>query len=71
MRRRRALSRIASKTPGTTPIIRSDAIRSSGETMWKGELVFISEALIGELVGIAELETGDYVVRFLRPGHRF
>jgi putative transposase len=39
-------------------------IRSSGETMWKGELVFISEALIGELVGIAELETGDYVVRF-------
>jgi transposase InsO family protein len=39
-------------------------IRSSGEIMWKGELVFISEALIGELVGIAELETGDQVVRF-------
>jgi putative transposase len=39
-------------------------VRSSGEIMWKGELVFISEALIGELVGIAELETGDHVVRF-------
>jgi hypothetical protein len=39
-------------------------IRNSGEIMWKGELVFISEALIGELVGIAELETGDHVVRF-------
>jgi hypothetical protein len=32
--------------------------------MWKGELVFISEAPIGELVSIAELETGDHVVRF-------
>jgi hypothetical protein len=31
--------------------------------MWKGEFVFISEALVGELVGIAELETGDYIVR--------
>jgi transposase InsO family protein len=39
-------------------------VRSSGEIMWKGELVFISEALIGEIVGIAELETGDHVVRF-------
>jgi len=39
-------------------------VRSSGEIMWKGELVFISEALIGELIGLAELETGDYVVRF-------
>ena len=39
-------------------------VRSSGEIMWKGELVFVSEALIGELVGIAQLETGDHVVRF-------
>jgi len=39
-------------------------IRSSGEIKWKDEFVFISEALIGELVGIAELETGDHVVRF-------
>jgi transposase InsO family protein len=39
-------------------------VRSSGEIMWKGDRVFISEALVGELVGVAELETGDHVVRF-------
>lgn len=39
-------------------------VRSNGEIMWKGELLFISEALVGELIGIAELETGDYVARF-------
>ncbi len=39
-------------------------VRSNGEVMWKGELLFISEALIGELIGIAELETGDQVVCF-------
>jgi hypothetical protein len=45
-------------------------VRGSGEIMWKGERVFISEALVGELVGIAELETGDplpsaqYVAKF-------
>jgi transposase InsO family protein len=39
-------------------------VRSSGEVMWKGGQVFISEALVGELVGITELETGDHVVRF-------
>ena len=39
-------------------------VRSSGEIMWKGERVFVTEALISELVGIAELETGDHVVRF-------
>ncbi len=39
-------------------------VRSSGEIMWKGELIFVSEALVGELLGIAELETGDHVARF-------
>ena len=39
-------------------------VRRSGEIMWKGELLFISQALVGEPVGIAELETGDHVVRF-------
>ena len=39
-------------------------VRSSGEISWKGERVFVTEALIGEPVGIAELETGDHVVRF-------
>jgi hypothetical protein len=39
-------------------------VRRSGEVKWKGEQVFVSEALIGELVGLAELESGDHVVRF-------
>jgi len=39
-------------------------VRSNGEIMWKNDLVFVSEALIGELIGIAELETGDHLVRF-------
>ena len=39
-------------------------IRTSGEIRWKNEFIFISEALVDELVGIAELETGDHVVRF-------
>src|SRR5262249_17220482 len=39
-------------------------VRRSGEINWNGELVFISAALIGELVGITELETGDHLVRF-------
>jgi transposase InsO family protein len=36
----------------------------TGVIKWKGEFVFISEALVNELVGIAELETGHHVVRF-------
>jgi transposase InsO family protein len=39
-------------------------VRRSGEIAWRGERVYVSQALIGELVGIAELETGDHVVRF-------
>lgn len=39
-------------------------VRSKGEIKWKGGLVFIGEAFVNEPVGIAELETGDHVVRF-------
>ena len=39
-------------------------VRSNGEIKWKGEFIFIGEALVHELIGIAELETGDHVVRF-------
>jgi transposase InsO family protein len=39
-------------------------VRSKGEIKWKNEFVFIGEALVGELVGITELETGDHIVRF-------
>jgi putative transposase len=39
-------------------------VRSSGEIKWGGDLVFISEVLASELVGIAEAENGDWIVRF-------
>jgi transposase InsO family protein len=39
-------------------------VLSTGDIKWKGDRIFISEALIGEPIGIAELETGDHVVRF-------
>ena len=39
-------------------------VHSAGEIKWRGRPIFVSEALVGELVGIAELETGDHVVRF-------
>ena len=32
--------------------------------MWQGERIFVSEALVGEPIGVAELETGDHIVRF-------
>ena len=39
-------------------------VRGNGEIRWGGELVFVSEALAGEPVGIAETEAGDWLVRF-------
>jgi len=38
-------------------------VRPPGTIKWKGSEVFISEALVGEIIGIAELETGDHIVR--------
>ena len=39
-------------------------VRSNGEIRWGGAMIFLSEALIGEPVGIAETEAGDWLVRF-------
>jgi transposase InsO family protein len=39
-------------------------VRRTGEIKLNGELIFVSEALADQLVGIAELESGDRVVRF-------
>ena len=39
-------------------------VRSSGEIRWRGELVFISEALIGEIVGVRETAAGNWIARF-------
>ena len=39
-------------------------VRSNGEIKWGGEFIHINEALVGEPVGIAETEAGDWIVRF-------
>ena len=39
-------------------------VRSNGEIRWGGEIIFVSEALVGEPVGVAETDTGDWIVRF-------
>ncbi len=39
-------------------------VRSGGEIKWGGDFVFISEVLAGEPVGIAETQSGDWIVRF-------
>jgi putative transposase len=39
-------------------------VRSNGEIKWAGDLVFISEALIGEPVAIEETEDGEWLVRY-------
>jgi hypothetical protein len=40
-------------------------IRHNGEIKWRGDLVFISTAVRREVVGIAETERGDWIVRFM------
>ena len=39
-------------------------MRSNGEIKWGGELIFVSEALIGEPVAIEETEAGEWLVRY-------
>jgi hypothetical protein len=39
-------------------------VRPSGAIKWRGEDVFIGEALAGELIGLAEHESGCHIARF-------
>ncbi len=39
-------------------------MRPTGEIKWRGELVFIGTSLSGQLVGLAEHESGGTLVRF-------
>jgi putative transposase len=39
-------------------------VRTNGEIKFRGERVFISESLIGELVGLVEIDEGAWRVRF-------
>jgi transposase InsO family protein len=40
-------------------------VRETGQIKWKGALVFVSEAVRGELVGVADTDHGDSIVRFM------
>lgn len=39
-------------------------VRSNGRIQWRGETIFISETLIGELVGLRQLHWGDWLLSF-------
>ena len=39
-------------------------VRSTGEIRWRGEVVFLTETLVGEIVGVREVADGSWVVRF-------
>jgi putative transposase len=39
-------------------------VRSSGEIKWKGAMLYVTEALIGEAVGLSEQTNGNWLVRF-------
>ena len=40
-------------------------VKTNGWIKWQGERVFVSEAVRGELVGLAETAGGDWLVRFM------
>ena len=40
-------------------------VNANGQIKWQGELVFISEALRRELLGLTETERGDWRVHFM------
>ena len=39
-------------------------VRSNGEIRWQGELIFVSQVLIGEPVGISRTVNGEWRVRY-------
>jgi transposase InsO family protein len=39
-------------------------VRRNGEIKWRGRLVFIGEALIGEPIGLEEIDDGGWAVRY-------
>jgi transposase InsO family protein len=41
-------------------------VKETGQISWLGELVFVSEAVRGQAVGLAETERGDWTVRFMQ-----
>ena len=39
-------------------------VRSNGEIKWRGDLIHVCSALVGEAVAVEETETGDWQVKF-------
>ncbi len=39
-------------------------VRSNGEVKWRGDLIFVSQVLVGEPVGIERTASGDWRVRY-------
>jgi len=42
----------------------SRRVRTTGEIKWKGNLIFVSQTLAGEPVGLRELDNGHWLIRF-------
>ena len=40
-------------------------VRDNGQIKWRGELIFICEAVRREIVGLVETDRGDWIVRFM------
>ena len=40
-------------------------VKETGQIRWHGDVIFVSEAVRGELIGLAETERGDWTARFM------
>ena len=40
-------------------------VKETGQIRWQGDLIFVSEAVRGELIGLAETDRGDWTARFM------
>ncbi len=40
-------------------------VKETGQIRWQGATIFVSEAVRGELIGLAETERGDWTARFM------
>lgn len=52
------------RAPDYAPPCQVRRVRSNGEIKWRGQLIFISEVLTGEPVGLAETDEGRWIVKF-------
>ena len=41
-------------------------VKETGQINWHGDLIFVSEAVRGELIGLAETARGDWTVQFMQ-----